>query len=254
MEDFYEVKKHDREYLIVFKELLPKSKVYMLLRECHDQIHEEVLREMSRLALSSSAKQIYLRDQIWEKEERSQITAGDFRFFPSHCIEKMELTHRDYQRYRQGREKGTSLKMKRLTMQNAFVFMQIYNDSFFEISNSATYRESELEEIIDNKELHAYILYEQEFPVGVCQLRYTDEENYIDFIGVNPQVQGKGYGRMMLHLIAEQFFGQGCEKIQLLVSDDNLIAKQLYLSLGFKKITIFGRWYRLERKDGLWTD
>lgn len=253
MQDFYEVRDEEREYLIVFKEAAVKSKVYMMLRKCSELLHEQTLIEMTELALKSGARTIYLRDALREKEaESSCFQTGEFRFVPSHKIEKMQLTELLYRKgtYR-GRADG-DLRMVLLTGRNAFVFMKIYNESFFDVSNSATYSEKDMEELLSNKECPSFIFYEEETPVGVAMLQYEEQENGIEFIGVAPEFQGKGYGRRIMMKILDQFFEEGCEQVALTVSDDNEKAKELYRSLGFQTRDLVSRWYRLERMDEDW--
>lgn len=253
MQDFYEVRDEERKYLIVFKEAAVKSKVYMMLRKCSEDLHEQVLIEMTKLALESRAENIYLRDALREREEEfSYFQAAEFRFVPSHKIEKMQLTELLYRKgtYR-GRADG-DLRMVLLTGRNAFVFMKIYNESFFDVSNSSTYSEKDMEELLSNKERPSFIFYEEETPVGVATLQYMEEENHIEFVGVDPEFQGKGYGRMILRKILDQFFEEGCEQVALIVSDDNKKAKELYRSLGFQTRELVSRWYRLERMNEDW--
>ncbi|MGS2739692.1 GNAT family N-acetyltransferase [Sinomicrobium sp. M5D2P17] len=58
-------------------------------------------------------------------------------------------------------------------------------------------------------------------------------EFYIDCIGVNPAMQGKGIGSGILEfLIAEYVLKQG-QVLGLLVDKDNPKAKKLYLKMGF---------------------
>ena len=59
-------------------------------------------------------------------------------------------------------------------------------------------------------------------------------EYYIDSLGVNPLLQGKGIGAALLqHLIREYAHQQGLT-LGLLVDRDNPAAKRLYLRLGFE--------------------
>lgn len=62
-------------------------------------------------------------------------------------------------------------------------------------------------------------------------------EFYIDCIGVNPDLQGKGIGSQLLQFLIEEFVVQNRQTLGLLVEKDNLKAKDLYLKLGFKVVS-----------------
>ena len=61
-------------------------------------------------------------------------------------------------------------------------------------------------------------------------------EYYIDTLGVDPAMQGKGVGSHLLKfLIDEYVLRQKCA-LGLLVDEENPVAKKLYLKLGFKVV------------------
>nr|WP_294784448.1 GNAT family N-acetyltransferase [uncultured Flavobacterium sp.] len=59
-------------------------------------------------------------------------------------------------------------------------------------------------------------------------------EFYIDSLGINPNYQGKGIGSKILHFLIEEYVHQNNHTLGLLVEEDNPLAKNLYLKLGFK--------------------
>lgn len=59
-------------------------------------------------------------------------------------------------------------------------------------------------------------------------------EYYIDSLGVNTIVQGKGIGSQLLQFLIDRYVVGQQETIGLLVDDKNPDAKRLYLKLGFK--------------------
>jgi ribosomal protein S18 acetylase RimI-like enzyme len=59
-------------------------------------------------------------------------------------------------------------------------------------------------------------------------------EFYIDSLGVNPNYQGKGIGSKILLFLIEEYVHQNKQTLGLLVEEDNPLAKNLYLKLGFK--------------------
>lgn len=61
-------------------------------------------------------------------------------------------------------------------------------------------------------------------------------EYYIDSLGVNPNLQGKGIGATVLKFLINYFVIQNGKTIGLLVDEENPKAKKLYLKLGFKSV------------------
>lgn len=59
-------------------------------------------------------------------------------------------------------------------------------------------------------------------------------EYYIDSLGVDPTLQGKGIGAAMLKYLIEEYVHQQGHVLGLLVDKDNPAAKRLYLRLGFE--------------------
>ncbi len=69
-------------------------------------------------------------------------------------------------------------------------------------------------------------------------------EIYIDSLGVNPSFQGQGIGAQMLKFLIDLYVLKQHETLGLLVDENNLNAKKLYLKMGFKpdgKITLLGK-------------
>ena len=61
-------------------------------------------------------------------------------------------------------------------------------------------------------------------------------EFYIDTLGVNPYHQGKGIGSKILLFLTEEYAHKNKQTLGLLVDEDNPLAKNLYLKLGFKVV------------------
>lgn len=59
-------------------------------------------------------------------------------------------------------------------------------------------------------------------------------EFYIDSLGVNPNHQGKGIGSKILQFLIAKYVSKNKQTLGLLVEEDNPLAKNLYLKLGFK--------------------
>ncbi|GAA3768091.1 GNAT family N-acetyltransferase [Flavobacterium ginsengiterrae] len=61
-------------------------------------------------------------------------------------------------------------------------------------------------------------------------------EYYIDSLGVNPNYQGKGIGSKILKFLIDEYVLKNKETLGLLVEEENPLAKNLYLKIGFKVV------------------
>ena len=59
-------------------------------------------------------------------------------------------------------------------------------------------------------------------------------EYYLDTVSVSVHHQGKGIGRKLIVSMIERAKSRGFEKVGLLVDLENLLAKKLYLKIGFQ--------------------
>lgn len=61
-------------------------------------------------------------------------------------------------------------------------------------------------------------------------------EYYIDALGVDPKMQGKGIGAKLLHYLIDHYVVKNKARLGLLVDEENPKAKKLYVKLGFKSV------------------
>jgi len=63
----------------------------------------------------------------------------------------------------------------------------------------------------------------------------TNKTGFIMDMAVDPDFQGRGLGTLLIQTVIQRYFERDdCDSIALAVTDDNKIAKNLYLKLGFK--------------------
>jgi len=81
----------------------------------------------------------------------------------------------------------------------------------------------------DENKVQGYLFYD-----------FDERENFMEItdIGVDPAVRGKGYGRDLVAHVQSL-----CDSVRLSVKDDNVVAKSLYMSLGFKIIQTYQNYY-----------
>jgi GNAT superfamily N-acetyltransferase len=79
------------------------------------------------------------------------------------------------------------------------------------------YSEEQLKDVFAGLELNVILFHE--VPIGIAHLDYVDLEDKkavkIVFIGIDPEMQGKGLGREILHAVMTHAIDRGAEKIYL---------------------------------------
>ncbi|MBU1320208.1 MAG: GNAT family N-acetyltransferase [candidate division Zixibacteria bacterium] len=86
--------------------------------------------------------------------------------------------------------------------------------------------------------LDPYAIYKDQQLIGCFYISYTPESSDNYWIGgllIDHKFQGRGHGRTVLREILQfvPTLHPNCEKINLTVEKDNLVAQRLYGSLGF---------------------
>jgi ribosomal-protein-alanine N-acetyltransferase len=76
-------------------------------------------------------------------------------------------------------------------------------------------------------------------------------ETHILNLAVDPQFQGRGYGRAILYALLNYAAEQGERRAILEVRESNKIAQRLYLSAGFRVIGQRRNYYEKQKEDAL---
>lgn len=95
--------------------------------------------------------------------------------------------------------------------------------------------ESTLNWCLDQEHLRCYVLLAQQEIVGFAIYECVLDETTLLNIAINPEHQGKGYGRQLLRASID-VLDANITRIFLEVRVSNLPAQQLYLSEGFVEI------------------
>lgn len=82
----------------------------------------------------------------------------------------------------------------------------------------------------------AYFIKDKDIYIGYGQILYLDGKYTVVNLSVMPTYQGKGVGTEILTLLLEKAVELNIENIFIKVKSDNIVAKKLYLKLGFKII------------------
>ncbi len=73
----------------------------------------------------------------------------------------------------------------------------------------------------------------------------------VQTLGVAPDVQGRGIGRLLVGALVDEARRRGCPAVLLEVRADNVAAQQLYRSCGFERISLRRGYYDLGSVDAL---
>lgn len=86
-------------------------------------------------------------------------------------------------------------------------------------------------------EMHPKAIYNSETLIGFVMYKQTDEEPATATICrfmIDYKFQNQGLGRKSLAGILDYLRDQGISKVVLMIDDENTVAKNLYVSMGFR--------------------
>jgi len=106
----------------------------------------------------------------------------------------------------------------------------------FSAQNERPWTAKSIEELLKSPGFEGYLYYVGEQAVGFSLVRCVCDEAELISIAVDPIAQGDGFGRVALRQLMSQVKANGVSTLFLEVREDNLKARQLYQSMGFKNI------------------
>lgn len=226
------------ELKIYTKEIPAKGKGYFVIEKCWpDQLDVAVRRGASAL-LAQGATRIY----IASRDPAAALAAGQgdgYRLEFRHDMLGMERVLDDERPRPAGR-----LTFQPLTRESGGVFLAIYNESFFDVPNSATYDKNDLKQIL-GAEYTCAIAVLDGVPVGIYEIGFKKENPEIGSVGLTKAARGKGLGRELLLSAMDMCAELGYKKAWLQVSTANENAYTLYRKVGFQVSDLLSHWYEV---------
>ncbi len=70
--------------------------------------------------------------------------------------------------------------------------------------------------------------------VATAMCGYEGHRAWLNYLAVDPDLQGSGLGRMLVAHLEERMRARGCAKLQLLVRSHNRDARAFYERLGYR--------------------
>ncbi len=86
--------------------------------------------------------------------------------------------------------------------------------------------------------------------VAVVMAGYEGHRGWVDYLAVEPELQGKGLGRQMLAAVERGLAERGCPKVQLQIRRGNLGVVRFYRELGYAEDEVISMGKRLELDEG----
>jgi ribosomal protein S18 acetylase RimI-like enzyme len=86
--------------------------------------------------------------------------------------------------------------------------------------------------------------------VAAMMVGYEGHRGWVNYLAVEPELQGRGLGREMMAEAERRLSALGCPKIQLQVRNDNAEAIAFYRRLGYSEDAVVNMGKRLIEDDG----
>lgn len=219
---------------VIEKEIAPKGKAYLVLREGLPEGLEATLRELR----GKGAGQVFLTSRAPGIELKEGPLDGVRLIFAHDMLGLTRVLTPDRPRP-QGR-----LMLEPLTRENKEQFLSLFEESFLHVPNSASYDDEVFEQIMGPEYRCGFALLDGE-RVGIYELGFKKENPEIGSIGLTAGARGKGLGRELLLTVMDYLADLGCKACWLQVSTINRQAYPLYRSVGFGQDELISHWYEV---------
>lgn len=226
------------ELEVITKEIPAKGKGYILIRKCWPDQVDEAVRQGARKLLGEGVTSIYAAST----DPSAPLCEGageGYRLEFRHDMLGMERALDPGRPRPEGR-----LTLEPLTREKGGQFLAIYNASFFDVPNSATYGRDDLAQILGPEYRCGFALLDG-VPVGIYECGFKKENPEIGSIGLTKDARGKGLGRELLLSVMDMLSDMGCTRVWLQVSTANESAYPLYRSVGFVQERLLSHWYEV---------
>lgn len=227
---------------IIEKEIIPKGKCYVICLDLEGEGFLEVTNKLCKEAYTLGAEMIYYtcKDNDINMDFK-EFETEDFTFelytdmdILSKCIERPNS--------------ATEIELIGLSNDNRYEYMNYHNEAFFDVPNSMTIDDEEINLILEDSAVEAGLLYLNDEVIGTYHLDFSEENPEIASISINNHIQGKGYGILALNTLEEYLYYKGYKEVFLRVATLNENAYALYKKSGYKYLNRFSRWFLVRKK------
>ena len=80
--------------------------------------------------------------------------------------------------------------------------------------------------------------------IGTVMGGYDGHRGVMNYLAVNPNFRGKGFGKMLVEAVEDKLKKVGCPKVNLLVRSDNVEVSNFYEGINYIKqgdVLVFGK-------------
>ena len=126
-------------------------------------------------------------------------------------------------------------------------------DAVYEIeceSFISPWSKKSLAEELKNKLAYYGVLYDNEDAIAYAGMWILFDEAHITNVAVRKAARGKGFGRVIMNHMIKEAKEKGATKMTLEVRQNNIIAQNLYKSLGFSLCGVRKGYYSDTGEDG----
>lgn len=225
------------ELKLYTKEIPAKGKGYFTIEKCWPGQLDEAVRRGARALLAQGATAIYVSSH----DPAATLCAGQgegYHLEFRHDILRME-------RALPAPAQARQLILEPIRREKSGAWLAIYNESFFDVPNSATYGQSDLAQVLEEGCVCGFATLSG-VPIGVYELSFQEPDcPEVEGIGLLKDARGKGLGRELLYAVMDLLAGRGCGRTHLQVSTANKGAYALYRAAGFQVSRLISHWYEV---------
>lgn len=221
---------------IIHKEIAPKGKGYIVVRECPRPELDGLVRRGAEELFAAGARQVF----VASTDPDAPLTEGpELR----HVYDMLGM-------YRglgpdRPRPEGR-LTLEPLTGESGEAWNAILNESFHFVPSSATYSGADVAAMLAGPYRCGFALLDGQ-RVGVYECGFKKAQPEIGSVGLDAEHRGKGLGRELLLTVMDDLAGLGHTRCWLQVATTNAPAYALYRAVGFGEEEVLVRWYEVIR-------
>ena len=137
--------------------------------------------------------------------------------------------------------------VRRMTIDDIQAVHQIEEATFAMPWSEQSFRD----EMTTNATARYMVILENDVIVGFGGAWCIFEEGHITNVAITENVRGRGYGRRLASALIQYAANLGVQYMTLEVRRSNIVAQNLYKSLGFEQLGVRKRYYEDNNEDAL---
>lgn len=235
---------------LITKEAVQKGEVFLTSLYAQPGrvgVFDALWREARRVALVEDAvdQGVIVRLGLRESQAHlgEEVTRSGFR--PAYRILELRRDAGGLSVDASGLQARDDVFFSPLTEAEVEDFVAVHNAAFLASPNGGSVSRAEVREMLENCKVADFVQvgYLAGRPAAILTLSQKDDVGWIEGLGVEPQFQGRGLGRLALEKALAVLAARGVSEVRLLVADANARALSLYQRHGFVVDRVFSTWF-----------